>query len=68
MDKVLNFIEINESQDSFGAEMSSSTRIKTRKLKESICIINICPIKWITPLTPMDTNNLPPYGQSVEFY
>ena len=30
MDKVLNFIKINESQDSFGTEMSSRTRIKTR--------------------------------------
>ena len=38
------------------------------KLKESICIIKICPIKWITPLTPMDTNNLRTRGQSVEFY
>ena len=30
MDKVLNFIIINESLDSFGTEMSSRTRIKTR--------------------------------------
>ena len=30
MDKVLNFIKINESQDSFGTEMSSGTRIKSR--------------------------------------
>ena len=30
MDKVLNFIKINESLDSFGTEMSSRTRIKTR--------------------------------------
>ena len=29
--KVLNFIKINESLDSFGTEMSSRTRIKTRK-------------------------------------
>ena len=26
------------------------------------------PIKWITTLTQMDTDNLPPYGQSVESY
>ena len=38
------------------------------KLKESIKIIKICPIKWITPLTPMDTSNLRTRGQSVEFY
>ena len=31
---------------------------QNRKLKESICIIKICPIKWIRPQTPMDTNNL----------
>ena len=30
MDKVLNFIKINESEDSFGTEMSSRTRIQTR--------------------------------------
>ena len=30
MDKVLNFIKINESQDSFGTEMSSRPRFKTR--------------------------------------
>ena len=30
MDKVLNFIKINESLDSFGREMGSRTRIKTR--------------------------------------
>ena len=23
------------------------------KLKESICIIKLCPIKWITPVNPM---------------
>ena len=28
MDKVLNFIKIKESLDSFGTEMSSRTRIK----------------------------------------
>ena len=28
MDKVLNYIKIYESQDSFGTEMSSKTRIK----------------------------------------
>ena len=38
------------------------------KLMESICIIMICPIKWITLLIPMDTNNLRARGQSVEFY
>ena len=31
MDKVSNFIKINESQDSFGMEMSSKTRIKKIK-------------------------------------
>ena len=30
MHKVLNFIKINESLDSFGTEMGSRTRIKTR--------------------------------------
>ena len=30
MDKVLNFIKVNESLDSFGTEMSSRTGIKTR--------------------------------------
>ena len=30
--------------------------------------IKIYSIKWITPLTRMDTNNLPPWGESVEFY
>ena len=30
MDKVLNFFKINESLDSFGTEMGSRTRIKTR--------------------------------------
>ena len=30
MDKVLNFIKVNESLDSFGTEMGSRTRIKTR--------------------------------------
>ena len=29
MDKVLKFIKINESQDSFRTEMSSKTRIKS---------------------------------------
>ena len=33
MDKVLNFIKINESLDSFGTEMSSRTRIKTRSIE-----------------------------------
>ena len=41
---------------------------QNRKLKESICIIKICPIKWITLRIPMDTNNLRTRGQSVEFY
>ena len=67
MDKVLNFIKINESLNSFGTEMSSRTH-QNPILKESICIIKISPIKWIKPLTPMDTDNLPLYGQSVEFY
>ena len=49
-----------------GYELSNPNQ--NPKLKESICIIKICPIKWITPQTPMDTDNLPPYGQSVEFY
>ena len=31
-------------------------------------IIKIYPIMWFTPLTPMDTNNLPPWGQSVKYY
>ena len=30
MDKVLNFIKMNESLESFGTEMGSRTRIKTR--------------------------------------
>ena len=30
MDKVLNSTKINESLDSFGTEMGSRTRIKTR--------------------------------------
>ena len=30
MDKVLNSIKINESLDSFGTEMGSRTRFKTR--------------------------------------
>ena len=30
MDKVLNSIKINESLESFGTEMGSRTRIKTR--------------------------------------
>ena len=38
------------------------------KLMESICIIMICPIKWITLQIPMDTNNLRTRGQSVELY
>ena len=41
---------------------------QNRKLKESICIIKICPIMRIYQLTPMDTNSLPPREQSVEFY
>ena len=38
------------------------------KLKESICIIKICAIKWIKPLARMDTNNLRTRGQSVEIF
>ena len=41
---------------------------QNRELKNNICIIKIYPIMWFTPLTPMDTNNLPPWGQSVEYY
>ena len=33
---------------------------QNRKLKKNICIIKIYTIKWITPLTPMDSNNLTP--------
>ena len=35
------------------------------KMKESICIKMICPMKWIALLIPMDTNNLRTRGQSV---
>ena len=38
------------------------------EIEEWICIIKICPIKWIKPLTPMDTDNLTLYGQRIEFY
>ena len=40
---------------------------QNRKMKKNICIIKIYPIKWITPLTRKDTNNLPPWVQSVEY-
>ena len=43
-------------------------RNQNPKLKESICIIKICPIKWITLRIPLDTNNLRTRGQSAEFY
>ena len=49
-----------------GNELSNPNQ--NPKLKESICIQKICPIKWITPLTPMNTYNLPLYGQSAELY
>ena len=48
--KVFIFNKINESLDWFRMEMSSWIRIKTRKLKENICIIERWPIKWIIPL------------------
>ena len=37
------------------------------KLKENICIIKICPIKWFNALNPIDTNTLFPWVQSVQF-
>ena len=67
MEKVLNVIKINESLDSFRREWSLEPD-QNPKLKESICIIKISPIKWIKSLTLMDTDHLPPYGKSVEFY
>ena len=53
----------NDSRRKWGLESESN-----RKLKKTICIIKLYPIKWITPLTRMDTNNFPPWGESVEFY
>ena len=38
---------------------------QNRKLKKNIFIIKIYPIKWITPLTRKDTNNLPPWGKEL---
>ena len=49
-----------------GNELQNSNQ--HRKLKKNICIIKIYPIMRITPLTRKDTNNLPPQGQSVEYY
>ena len=37
------------------------------KLKENICIIKLCPIKWLIPQSPIDTNTLFPWVQSVQF-
>ena len=64
MDKVLNSIKINESHHSerkWALEPESKPEIEEIHLHHKD-MSN----KWITPLTPMDTYNLPPYGQSVE--
>ena len=45
----------NDSELKWALESESKSEIE-----ENICIIKIYTIKWITPLTPMDSNNLTP--------
>ena len=65
--KEFNLNKTNESLVWFGTEMGSRSRIKTPKLKENICIIKICLIKWNIPLTLIGPNTLFAWVQSVQF-
>ena len=53
----------NDSERKWALEHELKPEIEGIHLHEKVC-----PNKWNKPQIPMDTNNLPLRGQSVEFY